>query len=61
MGGTNIGLQLEGKQDLPEAAQETLATIDAVTRGEAVSGHAVHAWLDSWGGDDELSPPVVGQ
>lgn len=40
---------------------ETLAAIDAVARGEVVSGQAVHAWLDSWGSEDELPPPAAGQ
>lgn len=38
--------------------EETLAAIDSVARGEVVSGQAVHAWLDSWGSDDELPPPA---
>ncbi|MCE7032761.1 ribbon-helix-helix protein, CopG family [Lysobacter sp. GX 14042] len=41
--------------------EETLAAIDSVARGEVVSGQAVHAWLDSWGSDDELPPPASGQ
>ena len=41
--------------------EETLAAIDAVARGEVVSGQAVHAWLDSWGQEGELLPPDSDQ
>jgi len=41
--------------------EETLAAIDAVARGEVVSGQPVHAWLDSWGSEDELPPPASDQ
>lgn len=36
---------------------ETVEAMESVARGEAVSGEAVHAWLHSWGGTDELAPP----
>ncbi|MGB9428315.1 MAG: ribbon-helix-helix protein, CopG family [Gammaproteobacteria bacterium] len=41
--------------------QETLAAMESVTRGKTVSGEAVHAWLRSWGSDNELPPPKSGQ
>ncbi|MDO8346206.1 MAG: ribbon-helix-helix protein, CopG family [Cellvibrio sp.] len=41
--------------------QETLTAMDSVAKGQVVSGEAVHAWLESWGREDEQSPPQVGQ
>jgi len=41
--------------------QETLTAMDSVAKGQMVSGEAVHAWLESWGKEDEQSPPQVGQ
>ncbi len=41
--------------------QETMQAIDSVTRGEVVSGEAVHTWLKSWGTEAEIDPPKVGQ
>lgn len=39
--------------------QETLQALDSVSQGKVVSGEAVHAWLQSWGTDDEQSPPSI--
>jgi predicted transcriptional regulator len=39
---------------------ETLTAMESVAQGKAVSGQAVHAWLDSWGSSKELPPPKVG-
>lgn len=41
--------------------QETLQAMESVAQGKVVSGEAVHAWLRSWGGPDELPPPKTGQ
>ncbi len=41
--------------------QETIEAIASVERGNKVSGDAVHAWLSSWGSDNELSAPKAGQ
>ena len=41
--------------------QGTLQAMESVAHGRAVSGDAVHAWLGSWGRDDELPPPKPGQ
>jgi predicted transcriptional regulator len=50
------------KQDLEqERWNETLEAMESVAQGRVVSGEAVHAWLASWGDDDELPPPKVGQ
>ena len=41
--------------------QETLQAMESVAQGRVVSGEAVTAWLQSWGTDNELSPPKAGQ
>lgn len=41
--------------------QDTLMAMESVTRGQVVSGQAVHEWLGSWGTADELAPPKAGQ
>ena len=40
---------------------ETLTAMGSVAQGKVVSGQAVHAWLESWGSPNELSPPKVGK
>lgn len=46
------------RQDLEASRwQETLAAMEAVAQGHAVSGDAVQAWLESWGSGAELPPP----
>ncbi|TBU99142.1 CopG family ribbon-helix-helix protein [Stutzerimonas kirkiae] len=37
--------------------QETLEAMESVAQGRAVSGTAVHEWLQSWSSADELPPP----
>lgn len=41
--------------------QETLTAMDSVAKGQVVSGEAVHAWLETWGKENEQSPPKIGQ
>lgn len=41
--------------------QETLQAMESVAQGNVVSGDAVKTWLNSWGADDELPPPKVGE
>ncbi len=41
--------------------RETLDAMDSVAKGHTVSGAAVHEWLESWGKDDEKSPPRLGE
>jgi len=41
--------------------QETLSAMESVAQGRVVSGETVHTWLQSWGSDNELSPPKTGQ
>lgn len=40
--------------------EETLQVMESVAKGQVISGNAVHAWLNSWGKDQELPPPEVG-
>lgn len=41
--------------------QETLTAMDSVAKGQVVSSEAMHGWLETWGKDNEQSPPKVGQ
>ncbi len=41
--------------------QETLAALEMVAQGRVVPGEAVHAWLRSWGRENESEPPSIGQ
>ena len=41
-----------------ERWQQTLHAMDSVAQGNVVSGDAVHAWLRSWGDENELPPPI---
>ena len=41
--------------------QGTLAAMESVARGEVVQGDSVHDWLQSWGTDNELPPPVAAK
>ena len=36
---------------------ETLQAMETVASGSVVDGEQVHAWLQSWGTDEELPPP----
>jgi len=37
--------------------QDTLVALDSLNNGKVVEGAAVHAWLESWGTDNELQKP----
>ena len=51
-----------GRQELEQTRwKETLQAMESVAQGKVVSGEAVHTWLQSWGGPDELQPPKAGQ
>jgi predicted transcriptional regulator len=41
--------------------QQTLQAMESVAQGRAVSGAAVHSWLQSWGTDKELPAPEIGE
>ncbi len=49
------------RQEMEEQRwSETLSAMESIAQGQVVSGDAVHAWLRSWGGTDELPAPKVG-
>jgi len=52
---------LERQEQEQARWQETLKAMESVAQGRVVSGEAVHSWLSSWGTDNELPPPKVGQ
>lgn len=37
--------------------QETVTALKSASAGRLVDADRVHAWLESWGRDDELPPP----
>ena len=39
--------------------EDTLAALNSIKNGKTVEGSEVASWLESWGGNDELSPPKV--
>jgi len=41
--------------------RETLKAVESAAQGKVVSGEAVHDWLRSWGGANELPPPTAGE
>jgi len=41
--------------------QETLTALESVHQGQVVSGDAVHAWLESWGTEQETPAPEAGK
>lgn len=38
--------------------QDTLEALEDIRMGRVVDGDKVHAWLESWGTDDELPTPI---
>jgi predicted transcriptional regulator len=41
--------------------RETLDAMESVAQGRVVSSDKVHQWLRSWGTEDELPAPGVGE
>lgn len=37
--------------------QDTIEALEAIRMGRIVDGDNVHAWLESWGTEQELEPP----
>ena len=37
--------------------QDTVEALKSASEGKLVGAERVHAWLESWGKDDELPPP----
>jgi predicted transcriptional regulator len=42
-------------------SQETLDAIEDIRMGRVVDGDRVNIWLESWGTENELSPPLIGE
>lgn len=38
--------------------QDTLEALEDIRMNRIVDGDKVHAWLDSWGTQNELEPPI---
>jgi len=52
---------LDHEQQEQQRWQETLEALDSVRNGQVTSGTDVHAWLESWGTDEELPTPKTNQ
>lgn len=39
--------------------EQTLGALESVAKGRVVEADAVHDWLNSWGGPNELKAPKV--
>ena len=37
--------------------QDPLQALESARQGKVIDEDAVHAWLESWGTDDEIPPP----
>lgn len=48
---------IERQEQEKQRWQETLQAMESVAQGRVVSSESVHAWLNSWGSDNELAPP----
>lgn len=48
------------RQSMDDARwEDTLEALNSIKSGKAIDGNEVTAWLDSWGSNEELSPPKV--
>jgi len=48
----------QNENDLEKLKKETLKRWQEVENGQVVSNHAVIAWLDTWGTDQESERPT---
>lgn len=48
---------LERDMNEQQRWQETVVALKSASAGRLVDADRVHAWLESWGRDDELPPP----
>ncbi|MFD2232173.1 CopG family ribbon-helix-helix protein [Alkalimarinus sediminis] len=39
--------------------EDTLAALNSIKAGKTIDGNEVASWLQSWGTNEELSPPKV--
>ena len=49
---------IDRNQQQAERWAETTHAIESVKAGQVVDEEAVHAWMESWGTEDELHPPT---
>ncbi|MCU7958343.1 MAG: ribbon-helix-helix protein, CopG family [gamma proteobacterium symbiont of Bathyaustriella thionipta] len=49
---------LERKSVDEQRWKETLEAIDSVKSGRSIDEKDVNEWLDSWGSENELEPPI---
>ncbi|GAA3933412.1 CopG family ribbon-helix-helix protein [Litoribacillus peritrichatus] len=48
------------RQSMKDARwEDTLEALSSIKAGKTVDGNEVTAWLESWGTEEELSPPKV--
>ncbi len=48
------------RQSMDDARwEDTLEALNSIKSGKAIDGNEVASWLDSWGNNEELSPPKV--
>ena len=48
------------RQSMDDARwEDTLEALNSIKSGKSIDGNEVTAWLDSWGSNEELSPPKV--
>ncbi len=48
------------RQSMEDARwEDTLEALSSIKAGKAVDGNEVASWLESWGTEEELSPPKV--
>jgi predicted transcriptional regulator len=52
---------IERKEQEQVRWEETLAAMESVAKGDVVAGEEVHAWLRSWGSDEEIATPGVSE
>lgn len=52
---------LERHRQEQQRWQETLDAMESAARGDVTSAEDVHAWLRSWGTEDEPPPPKAGR
>ena len=38
--------------------KQTIEAIESIKKGHAVDGNIVNQWLESWGSENELEPPL---
>lgn len=55
-----LGDYLARKESGQARWEETLQAVASVAQGHVASGKDVHAWLQTWGKNNEIKPPKAG-